>query len=296
MTNTGEDSSTTLPRRQLGRYLKEARLGVGLRLEDVAPLMQWSASKLSRLEAGKSPAIRVLDVEALCGIYDIDDPEVIAGLVGLAKQSTGKSWWQAFDDVISGNFDLYVGLESSARQLSIFRPDMLPGLLQTSNYARLLDQIYFPKIARDELERRMELKRRRQVLVTRKTNPATVDLVIQEAVLRTMVGTPAIMAEQLRHLADAPANVTVRVLPFAAGFPLGTPPGPFTILDFGQDSKGRDISPTVVYIESYAGDMYLERNADVGRYRQAYNVIQQAALDVAESKRLLRHTAREFRA
>ncbi|WP_062994801.1 helix-turn-helix domain-containing protein [Nocardia mikamii] len=296
MTNVGEDSSTTLPRRQLGRYLKEARLGVGLRLEDVAPLMQWSASKLSRLEAGKSPAIRVLDVEALCAIYDIDDPEVIAGLVGLAKQSTGKSWWQAFDDVISGNFDLYVGLESSARQLSIFRPDMLPGLLQTPNYARLLDQIYFPRIARDELERRMELKRRRQVLVTRKTNPAKVDLVIQEAVLRTMVGTPALMAEQLRHLADAPANVTVRVLPFAAGFPLGTPPGPFTILDFGQDSKGRDISPTVVYIESYAGDMYLERNADVGRYRQAYNVIQQAALDVAESKRLLRHTAREFRA
>ncbi|WP_245552157.1 helix-turn-helix domain-containing protein [Nocardia aobensis] len=296
MTNIGEDSSTTLPRRQLGRYLKEARLGVGLRLEDVAPLMQWSASKLSRLEAGKSPAIRVLDVEALCGIYDIDDPEVIAGLVALAKQSTGKSWWQAFDDVISGNFDLYVGLESSARQLAIFRPDMLPGLLQTPNYARLLDQIYFPRIARDELERRMELKRRRQVLVTRKTNPAKVDLVIQEAVLRTMVGTPAIMAEQLRHLADAPANVTVRVLPFAAGFPLGTPPGPFTILEFGQDSKGRDISPTVVYIESYAGDMYLERNADVGRYRQAYNVIQQAALDVADSKRLLRHTAREFRA
>ncbi|WP_290047509.1 helix-turn-helix domain-containing protein [Nocardia nova] len=296
MTNIGEDSSTTLPRRQLGRYLKEARLGVGLRLEDVAPLMQWSASKLSRLEAGKSPSIRVLDVEALCRIYDIDDPEVIAGLVGLAKQSTGKSWWQAFDDVISGNFDLYVGLESSARQLSIFRPDMLPGLLQTSKYARLLDQIYFPNIAREELERRTALKRRRQVLVTRKTNPAKVDLVIQEAVLRTMVGTPAIMAEQLRHLADAPANVAVRVLPFAAGFPLGTPPGPFTILEFGQDSKGRDISPTVVYIESYAGDMYLERNTDVGRYRQAYNVIQQAALDVAESKRLLRHTAREFRA
>ncbi|WP_258080964.1 helix-turn-helix domain-containing protein [Nocardia nova] len=265
MTNIGEDSSTTLPRRQLGRYLKEARLGVGLRLEDVAPLMQWSASKLSRLEAGKSPSIRVLDVEALCRIYDIDDPEVIAGLVGLAKQSTGKSWWQAFDDVISGNFDLYVGLESSAKKLSVFRPDMLSGLFQTPEYARALSRVYFQNLTEEELERHVQLRRRRQAPLTRKTNPLPVDLIVQEAVLRTVVGSPAVMAEQLRYLADFPVNVTVRVLPFTAGFPVGPATGPFTILEFGQDPKGRDISPTVVYIESYAGDLYLERDKDVAR-------------------------------
>lgn len=296
MTNIGEDSSTTLPRRQLGRYLKEARLGVGLRLEDVAPLMQWSASKLSRLEAGKSPSIRVLDVEALCRIYDIDDPEVIAGLVGLAKQSTGKSWWQAFDDVISGNFDLYVGLESSAKKLSVFRPDMLSGLFQTPDYARALSRVYFQNLTEEELERHVQLRRRRQKPLTRKTSPLPVDLIVQEAVLRTVVGSPAVMAEQLRYLADFPVNVTVRVLPFTAGFPVGPATGPFTILDFGQDPRGRDISPTVVYIESYAGDLYLERDKDVARYRHAYSVMQQAALDVGDSKRLLRHTAREFRA
>ncbi|AHH15144.1 putative DNA-binding protein [Nocardia nova SH22a] len=296
MTTIGEDQSTTLPRRQLGRYLKDARLAMGLKLEDVAPLMQWSASKLSRIESGKSPAVRLLDVEALCRIYEIDDPEVSAGLLGLAKQSTGTSWWQAFDDVITGNFDLYVGMETSARQLSIFRPDMLSGLFQTPDYSRALDRTYFPGITREELERGVQLKLKRQIVITRKTKPAQVDLVVHEAALRTVVGSPGAMAGQLRFLADMPANVTVRVLPFAAGFPAGISTGPFTILDFGHDSKGREISPTVVYIESYAGDMYLERSKDVARYRQAYSILEQAALDIAESKRFLRHTAREFRA
>lgn len=293
MTNIGEDSSTTLPRRQLGRYLKEARLGVGLRLEDVAPLMQWSASKLSRFEAGKSPSIRVLDVEAMCRIYDIDDPEVRAGLIGLAKQSTEKSWWQAFDDVITGNFDLYVGLESSSERLSIFQPHIVAGLLQIPAYARAVERGYYSDISEQELERRIQLRVKRQMLLTRKVKPVMVDFVIHESVLHTVVGSGKIMAAQCHHLANLPANVTVRVLPYETGFPAGLPTGPFAILDFGTDSKGRELSPTVVYIESFAGDLYLERVKDVARYRQAYNVIRHAALDVVDSKRRLRQIARE---
>ena len=291
-----DHNSTTLPRRQLGQYLKEARSAVNMTLETVAPLMQWSASKLSRVEAGKTPNVRVVDVEALCRIYGVDDADVVAGLVGLAKQSTGKSWWHAFDDVMTGNFDLYVGLESSAKRLCIFRPDMPSGLFQTNEYARAVDRVFYPGIADEELERRVELKRKRQALITRKTQPATVDLVIQEAALRTVVGSPVVMAEQLEHLATMPVNVNVRVLPFEAGLPTGTATGPFTILEFGTDSQGREVSPTVIYIESYAGDMYLERAKDVGRYRQAYGALAQAALDVASSNRRLRQTAREFRA
>ncbi|MBY8860649.1 helix-turn-helix domain-containing protein [Nocardia sp. CA2R105] len=294
--DSSDDNSTTLPRRQLGQYLKENRLGAGLKLEEVAPLMQWSASKLSRIEAGKSPNVRVVDVEALCRIYDIEDEEVVAGLIGLAKQSAGKSWWQAYDDIISGNFDLYVGMESSAKHIQIFRPDMPSGLFQTAGYAHGVDRVYFPSITEEELARRIELKTKRQALITRKTNPVTIELIIQEGALRTVVSGPDVMRDELLHLANMPINVTVRVLPFEVGFPAGLPTGPFTILDFGQDAKGRDVSPTVVYIESYAGDMYLERAKDVGRYRQAYSVIQQSSLDVASSKRLLRQVAKEFRA
>lgn len=294
--DSSDDNSTTLPRRQLGQYLKENRLGAGLKLEEVAPLMQWSASKLSRIEAGKSPNVRVVDVEALCRIYDIEDAEVVAGLIGLAKESTGKSWWQAYDDIMSGNFDLYVGMESSAKCIQIFRPDTPSGLFQTPAYARAADRIYFSDITDEELDRRIELKTKRQALISRRTNAPTIELILQEGALRTVLGGPQVMSDQLFHLANMPINVTVRILPFTAGFPLGTAPGPFTILDFGRDAKGREVSPTVVYIESYAGDMYLERTKDVRRYRQAYSAMQQSSLDIASSKRLLRQVAKEFRA
>lgn len=290
------DNSTTLPRRQLGRYLREAREAVNMNLEDVAPILQVSVSTLSRAERGLT-GIRVPDVEALCRIYGIDDPGVVAGLVSLAKQAAGKSWWRAFDDVMSGNFDLYVGLESSAKQLTIYRPDMLSGLFQTPDYARTLDQIYLPDVTAEAQDRHIQLKAKRQALITRKTKPAKVDLVVHESVLRTAVGGSKVMREQLNRLANMPANVTVSVLPFTAGFPAGISTGPFTILDFGHDGRGREVSPTVVYVESYAGDMYLERAKDVSRYRRVHDVLRQSSLDVASSKRLIRQiAAREYSA
>ncbi|MEU4315910.1 helix-turn-helix transcriptional regulator [Nocardia sp. NPDC024068] len=291
-----EDSSTTLPRRQLGRYLREAREGINMNLEDVAPLLQLSVSTLSRIERGLT-GVRVPDVEALCRIYGIDDSETVAGLVGLARQSAGKSWWQAFDDVMSRNFDLYVGFESSAKKLTIYRPDMLSGLFQTPDYARALDRIYLPDVSDEARDRRIQLKKKRQALITRKTKPALVDLVVHESVLHTTVGGSKVMREQLNRLANMPANVTVSVLPFSAGFPVGASTGPFTILEFGEDTRGREVSPTVVYVESYAGDLYLERPKDVNRYRQAYDAIRQSSLDVASSKRLVRRiAAREYQA
>lgn len=291
-----EDSSTTLPRRQLGRFLREAREAVNMNLDDVAPLIQLSVSTLSRIERGLA-GIRVPYVEALCRIYGIDDSGVIAALTSLARQAAVKNWWQEFDDVVFRGFDLYVGLESSAKQLTIYRPDMLSGLFQTPDYARALDRIYMPEVTDETRERRAQLKNKRQALITRKTKPASVDLIVHESVLRTAVGGAKVMREQLNRLANMPANVTVSVLPFMAGFPAGVSTGPFTILEFGRDARGKENSPTVVYIESYAGDVYLERTKDVSRYRQAYDAIRQSSLDVAASKSLIRQiAAREFRA
>ncbi|MBF6163524.1 helix-turn-helix domain-containing protein [Streptomyces gardneri] len=284
---------TTLPRRQLGRYLREARQAANLTLEQVAPMMQWSTSKLQRVEKGQSPKVRELDVEALCRIYDVA-PDLTTALKGLAQQATVKSWWHAFDDLIEGNFNLYVGLESSAHRLTLYRPDIVPGILQTPDYARALDRAYFPDEPVEDLERRAELRLKRQALIHRKTKPASAAFILNEAALRYVVGGPKVMDGQLRHLANMPPNVTIRIQPFSAGFPLGIAPGPFVILDFSLDTKGREVAPSVVYVESYAGDMYLERPKDVGRYRQAYNVIQQSTLDVPTSKSLMRQVAREY--
>ena len=289
-----EDNSTTLPRRQLGRYLREAREAVNMNLEDVAPILQVSVSTLSRAERGLT-GIRVPDVEALCRIYGIDDPGVVAGLVGLAKQAAVKNWWHEFDDVVFRGFNLYVGLEASAKQLTFYQPDVLPGLFQTPDYARALERAYLPDETEEMRDRRIQFKSKRQALITRKTKPANVELVVHESVLRTIVGGSKVMRAQLNHLANMPANVTVSVLPFTAGFPTGISTGPFIILEFGRDSRGREASPTVVYIESFGGDVYLERAKDVSRYRQAYDVIRQSSLDVAASKSLIRQiAAREY--
>ncbi|WP_433662062.1 helix-turn-helix domain-containing protein [Nocardia sp. CA-128927] len=288
-----DDIETTLPRRQLGQYLREARQAANMTLEQVAPMMQWSTSKLQRVEKGQSPKVRELDVEALCRIYDVDD-DLTSALKGLAQQATVKSWWHAFDDLIEGNFNLYVGLESNAHRLALYRPDVVPGILQTPEYARVLDRAYFPDEPTEDLERRAQLRLKRQALIHRKTQPASAEFILNEATLRYVVGGPEVMAVQLHHLANMPQNVAVRIQPFSAGFPLGIAPGPFVILDFGIDAKGREAAPTVVYVESYAGDMYLERPKDVGRYRQAYNTIQQSTLDVPTSKSLLRRVAREY--
>ncbi|MFD7845478.1 Scr1 family TA system antitoxin-like transcriptional regulator [Nocardia sp. NPDC059764] len=101
------------------------------------------------------------------------------------------------------------------------------------------------------------------------------------------------MATQLRHLADLGTrpNITVRVVPFQAGFPLGTPVGPFVALDFKPDVKGV-AEPTVIYVESYTGDMYLEGEADVGKYRRAFATIQHVAMDAVTSRNMLRQCAR----
>jgi hypothetical protein len=147
----------------------------------------------------------------------------------------------------------------------------------------------------EEINQRVKLKLKRQGLITRKNQPAALDVVLLECAIRRLVGSPMIMAAQLRHIADVSTrpNVRVRVLPFRAGISLGDPMGPFIILDFGIDKKGKPIEPTVVYLESFTGDMYLEKPVDVRRYDEAHQAIRNAALDETASRTLLR-VAREF--
>ncbi|MFJ4650487.1 helix-turn-helix domain-containing protein [Nocardia sp. NPDC088792] len=289
------DNGSTLPRRQLGRYLREGRMQCNLTIAEAAALMEWSESKLQRLETGNAEKIRVLDIRELCRIYDFDD-EFTTALGGLAQQASVKSWWHEYDDLIPEGFNVYVGLEASARGLVSYQPDLIPGLLQTADYARVLIGDYWPDAGDDQLDRRVQLKIRRQSLLTRKRNPATFDIVMHETALRRVVGSPRVMAAQLRRVADMSTlpTIAVRVLPFSAGVPIGHTVGPFVILDFGHDSGNRPLEPTVVYLENFLGDLYLEKQAAVDRYLQAYQAIQRAALDETSSRDLLRKAAKEY--
>ncbi|MGW0178493.1 helix-turn-helix domain-containing protein [Nocardia sp. NPDC003345] len=212
----------TLPRRQLGRYLKEAREGSGMTLEQAASLMEWNKSTLSRLERGLTERVRVRDVLALCESYGLDDDRA-AVVKGLAEQAPAKSWWHAYGHLIPSWFNLYVGLEAGAKELAVYQPLLIPGILQTADYTRSIDRRYFAEDSDEELERRVQVRARRQHILTRTRQPTTASFVLHESVLRTVVGGRRVMATQLRHLADIGTlpNVEVQILPFDAGVPLG---------------------------------------------------------------------------
>ncbi|MBF6078865.1 helix-turn-helix domain-containing protein [Nocardia beijingensis] len=289
-----DETGSTLPRRQLGRHLRDAREALGMTLIESAKLMEWGKSTLQRLEKGQTEKIRSHDIRLLCEQYQLGD-ERTRDLLALAEQTAVKSWWHEYGSLITPGFDVYMGLESSARQLTFFQPSVVPGLLQTTDYAMALDKIYFPNEPAEEIDKRVQLRLRRQGFILRRRRPADIVVILHESVLRTVIGSRKVMAAQLRHLADLGTHphIKICVLPFWAGLPVGMSTGPFLILDFDVDKKGKPDEPSVVYVESFTGGIFLERLADLSRYREAHRVIQHAALDVQPSRDLLREVAKE---
>jgi len=190
------------------------------------------------------------------------------------------------------------GLEASAYRLTTYEPELVPGLLQTPAYASVLIHAAHPGDGAEEHARRVQLRMRRQSRITRKMNPVVLDVILRESVLRGRVGGPRVMEKQLKHLVDigTRANITIRILPFNAGFPLGDAIAAFVILDFGTDRAGREIEPSVVYVEGFTGDLYLAKPAAVGRYTQAYETLRRSALDPIASRAMLRQIAKEYAA
>ncbi|BEK96530.1 helix-turn-helix domain-containing protein [Nocardia seriolae] len=296
MTDEDETAAkgSTLPRRQLGRFLRAAREGSGLTVDQAAGLMEWHKSTLSRLERGLVERVRTRDVLGLCDIYGLDaDRAAIAK--ALAEQAPAQSWWHAYADLIPSKSNMLVGLEAGARLISIFQPLVVPGIIQTPAYARILDRRYFPDETETEIDRRLELRAQRQQVIRRQRHPAEAVIILHEAALRTVIGDRHVMVAQLRHIADLSThdNIDVRVLPFRAGLPLGTPLTPFMIYQSGRDVHGRLTEPTVVVAENLVGAMYFERKTEVVAYREAFATVRCATLEAGPSRDLIRELARE---
>lgn len=293
---THDQPGSTLPRRQLGRALREAREGVGFTLEQAAREMEMSKTALIRLEKGHNEKVRVRDVEGFGRLYELDDAD-IEDLKDLAQQTATKSWWNETRRVFRGGFRTYLALESAASRLYFYQSSIVPGLLQSVDYARAVEKPYFSQDTPEAIERRIALRMRRSAILTRRTSPVSTEFLVHESALHTRVGSKSIMAAQLRHIADLGTlpNVAIRVLPFGAGFPgRWSPVLPYIILDFPQHNREYRDEPPVIYTETTTGSMFFESASDVDIYREIHETLRSATLDEQRTRDLLRQVARRY--
>jgi hypothetical protein len=291
---TDGSTGSRLPRRQLGRKLRDLRNRAQLSVRAAAEEFEWSETKMWRIETGLT-SMRTHDVELMCRIYGAT-ADVTRGLMKLAKAAKATGWWQTYDDVLPEYFDAYLGMEDAASQLVTFEPQFVPGLFQTPAYTAALIRRSNPAMPEGEIERRVQFRMTRQGLLTRTTGRPELRVVIDEAVVSRPIGGRAVMAGQLKRLievSDLP-NVTLQVMPFRAGEHIGLDTGAFVLLRFPLDVEGRETEPPVVFQEGFTGSLYLDKPFEVQRFGDAFATLVDSALDARASQSFILQAAREF--
>ena len=282
------------PRRRLGTELRRLRNGVGLHLDEVAEALGCSTSKVSRLETGKGVP-KASDVRQLIRLYGAPAEDERETLLQLVRDSRAEGWWTTYTDGVAPDrffFDVtgrYAALETDAVALRSFDFGTLHGLLQIPDYSRAVLSAQLPYHSAQEIEQLVELRLRRQERL-RAVDPLQITAVIDESLLYRVVGSPEVMAAQLRHLLDLMAlpHVVVRVLPFSAGV-RRSHQGHFMLLEF-RDDLGSDL----VYIEGHAGETFLEGESDVDLYRDVFDDALARSLDAGASHQAVRRSAAHF--
>jgi transcriptional regulator with XRE-family HTH domain len=275
--------SPTFPRFQLGKQLRVLRERAKLTTEDVGLQLDCSPSTISRIEGGKVGVRRSI-LEKLLEIYELDDPEHRDTLIALARQGKQRGWFARFGD-LPATYSRFIGLESAAVEMRDYEALIVPGLLQTEEYYRAVMQADMPDDADEAIASRVQIRLERQELLTKSPNPLRLKAVLDESVVRRLIGGPDVMRSQLKHLVEASRlrNITIQVLPFSGGAYAGMA-GSFAILDFAD-------AESVVYAEALAGDIYQEAE-DVRRYVAVFESLRAAALSPLESVKLIESAER----
>ncbi|MYR40902.1 helix-turn-helix domain-containing protein [Streptomyces sp. SID5910] len=276
----------TVRRRRLGQELRRLREVKGMTAEEVAERLLVSQSKISRLENGRR-SISQRDVRDLCGVYEVEDQRIVDSLMQMAKDSRQQGWWHAFGDI---PYSVYIGLETDAESLRTYEPQIITGLLQTRSYAEALIQGALPETSVADIEKRVQVRIRRQERISAETNPLRLWVVLDEASLRRVVGGKQVMREQLEHVVEMSQSphITVQVLPFDVGAHPGIN-GQYSILEFADAADS-----SVVYIEGVTSDLYLEKAQDVQKYTVMYEHLRAQALNVEQSRQRIEDVAKEY--
>jgi Domain of unknown function (DUF5753) len=226
------------------------------------------------------------DIRDLCDLYGVTGQEERDHLTALAREGKGQAWWQPYD--LDQPYKTFVGLEAEAISISDYGAGVIPGLLQTPDYARVLHEAILPELSPDEIAQRIEVRSIRQRVLSR-PDPPQFTAIMDEAVLHRGVGGPAVMREQLKRVVQVASwpNVTIRVLPFRAGAHAALD-STFILLEFATPVPG------VIYVDGLVGQIYLERKQDVQRYHQVFDQLWALSLGAQESIDLITEVSRAY--
>jgi len=267
-------------RRELGALLRALRVNAGMTIEQVASRLLCSPSKVSRMETGfRSVTLR--DIRDLCDLYQVADAAQRDHLMELAREGKRQGWWQSYDVP----FGTYIGLEADAISIRKYHVSIVPGLLQTEGYARAIIEGGKPTPTPELIEQRVEVRLRRQRLLTQ-GDPPQLHVIMDEAALHRIIGRPSIMKAQLDHLVKKASlpNVAIQVIPYGTGM-YPALDSSFTILEFPEPM------PAVVYVEGLFGFIFVERRYDVERYQRIFNDLRSIAANFNESIEVIEKAA-----
>ncbi len=278
--------SPTVRRRRLRYELRRLRDEHGMTIEQVQEASggDIKAPSISRWENGER-SVRPTDLRLLLDIYQVHG-ERREALLTLSRQAKERGWWQSYASAIPEWFQVYVGLEAEASSVHVYESELVDGLLQTANYYRAFLRAAPAAVDEAEAERKIEVRLARQQRLTG-DDPPEYWAVLNEAVVRRVVGGAEAMREQLDHIIEMSnlPHVNVQVLPFSAGVHPAMD-GAFRILGFPEPAD-----PDVVYLENQAGSLYLEEKPEIDRYARMFSHLIAKALDPEESRRMIARIA-----
>jgi len=284
-------TSPSLRRRRLAAELRGLREQSGLSVTEAARRLDWQASRISRIENRQS-GITAPELRKLLDLYGTDDEQYRARLAELARRVNERGWWQKYAGLIGGDYADLISLEAETRTIRAYEQELMPGLLQTPEYAYAVIRASRPTDTAEEVKRRVEIRMERQEILTRPyPPPPRFNVVLSEAALRRPVGGYDVMRAQLEYLLQPRdrANVTIQVLPFDAGVHPAMV-GPFSVMTFPDpDDLG------VVGVENAIGTLFLEDPYELRAYEELWNALQASALSPDDSQTFLRSTSFGYR-
>ncbi|MGY9065707.1 helix-turn-helix domain-containing protein [Streptomyces sp. CAS3] len=282
----------TVRRVQLGRELERLRIRAGFSsiAKAVKQLDGISDTQLYRVERGTSAFRRAADLEAVLKVYGVTDQDDIDFLVGIHRDSLNRGWWSTYARTMPSGMAMYIGLEDGAKTIRAWQPDVVFGLFQTEEYARAVFEVGKPVEERttEFVEKGIRLRMERQEIITRE-NPVEVRAILDEAVLRRVMGSPQIMRGQMDRLCELAAldNVTIQILPLAN--PTYRAPFDFTLMEFDGPI------PTVVQMDTVDGTSTLsDKDTEVWMFTRRFDALRDGAVPVAKTPEFLQRLAREI--